>query len=153
MWVPPEDVDPVVLHAPTRKSMAVFGAVRVDDGRLVSCWIDTFNAQTFEVFLTQLVRHKRKGRTMLVIVDNARWHHAQALQPWLKEHCKALRLDFLPPYSPDLNPIERVWKLTRRLCTHNRYFPTLDELVQTVGDKFRQWNTSNDTLRRLCAIT
>lgn len=152
MWVPPEDVDPVVLHAPTRKSMAVFGAVRVDDGRLTSCWMDTFNAETFELFLTQLVRHKRKGRTMLVILDNARWHHAQALQPWLKEHRKQLRLDFLPPYSPDLNPIERVWKLTRRLCTHNRYFPTLDELVETIGDQFRHWNKSNETLRRLCAI-
>jgi transposase len=153
MWVPPEDVDPVVLHAPTRKSMAVFGAVRVHDGRLASCWIDTFNAETFQVFLTQLVRHKRKGRTMLVIVDNARWHHARALQPWLKEHRRTLRLDFLPPYSPDLNPIERVWKLTRRWCTHNRYFPTLDELVETIGAQFRRWNTPNETLRRLCAIT
>lgn len=152
MWVPPEDVDPVVLHAPTRKSMAVFGAVRVGDGRLTSCWMDTFNAETFQLFLTQLVRHKRKGRTMRVIVDNARWHHAQALQPWLKEHRKVLRLDFLPPYSPDLNPIERVWKLTRRLCTHNRYFPTLDQLVESIGNQFRLWNRSNETLRRLCAI-
>ena len=37
-------------------------------------------------------------------------------------------LDFLPPYSPDLNPIERVWKLTRRLCLHNVYFPKLDQV-------------------------
>ena len=36
------------------------------------------------------------------------------------------RLDFLPHYSPDLNPIERVWKVTRRLCLHNVYFPKLE---------------------------
>jgi transposase len=153
MWVPPEDVDPVVLHAPTRKSVAVFGAVRIGDGRLASCWSDIFNAATFEAFLSQLVRHKRKGRMMVVVVDNARWHRARALRPWLKEHRKVLRLDFLPPYSPDLNPVERVWKLTRRLCTHNRYFPTLDQLVETIATQLHQWTISNETLRRLCAVT
>jgi transposase len=153
MWVPPEDVDPVVLHAPTRKSMAVFGAMRVSDGRLTSFTIDSFNGDTFQVFLRQLLRHKRKGRRIVVVVDNASWHRARALQPWLREHRKSLRLDFLPPYSPDLNPIERVWKLIRRLCTHNRYFATLDELVQVVGDQLCEWGKPNQTLRRLCAIS
>jgi transposase len=153
MWIPPEDKDPVVLHAPTRKSVAVFGAVRVSDGRLVSCLMNTFNAQTFQIFLSQLVRHKRNGRTMAVVVDNAAWHKGQELRPWLEAHKNTLRLDFLPPYSPDLNPIERVWKLTRRLRTHNEYFPTLADLVETISDQFKIWYKSNETLRRLCAIT
>jgi transposase len=46
------------------------------------------------------------------------------------------RLDFLPPYSPDLNPIERVWKLTRRLCLHNVYFPKLDQVRETAERQF-----------------
>lgn len=62
-------------------------------------------------------------------------------------------LDFLPPYSPDLNPIERVWKLTRRLCLHNRYFGFLDSVVAAVEDQFAEWTKPNDPLRRLCAIT
>ncbi len=62
-------------------------------------------------------------------------------------------LDFLPSYSPDLNPIERVWKLTRRLCTHNRYFSTLDEVITAVESQFALWKIGNETLRRLCAIT
>jgi len=41
-------------------------------------------------------------------------------------------LDFLPLYSPDLNPIASVWKLTRQLCPHNVYFPKLDQLCATV---------------------
>jgi transposase len=61
-------------------------------------------------------------------------------------------LDFLPPYSPDLNPIERVWKLTRRLCTHNRYFPKLGDLIATVFERFRLWRKPNLTLHQLCAI-
>jgi transposase len=47
-----------------------------------------------------------------------------------------LALEFLPPYSPDMNPIERVWKLTRRQATHNRYFPTLDEIIIAVEKVF-----------------
>jgi transposase len=89
---------------------------------------------------------------MVVVLDNARWHRAKVLQPWLNKHRKHLRLDFLPPYSPELNAIERVWKLTRRLRTHNRYFPVLDDLVQTVFDQFESWRGPNETLRRLCAI-
>jgi len=153
MWVPPEDVDPVLLHAPTRKSVAVFGAVRSSDGQLVTRPGKTFDATSFLGFLNQLVRHRRTGRLILVIVDNARWHHAKFLTPWLNEHRHILRLDFLPPYSPDLNVIERVWKLTRRTTTHDRYFPVLDELVAAVFRQFAFWQRPNETLRRLCAIS
>jgi len=59
---------------------------------------------------------------------------------------------FLPPYSPQLNPIERVWKLLRKLWLHNRYFPTLDELVQIVDLQFTAWSRPNSVLRRLCTV-
>jgi transposase len=152
MWIPPEDTDPVVLHAPTRKSISVFGAVCVNDGRFVSRLENNFNACSFQDFLAQLIRHRRKGRKMIVIVDNARWHHANHLKPWLNKHRDVIRLDFLPPYSPDLNPVERVWKLTRRLCTHNRYFAELAELLTVLSCQFDRWKNENDTLRKLCAI-
>lgn len=152
MWVPPEDVDPFVLHAPTRKSVAAFGAVSIRDGRLITKRTERFNAVTFLGFLQEVVSHWQKGRKMLVILDNARWHHATMLRPWLKEHRSFIRLDFLPPYSPELNPMERVWKLTRRLRTHNRYFPVLEELVQAVFEQFDSWKKPNRVLQRLCAI-
>ncbi len=98
----------MLLHAPTRKQTAVFGAVCPS---------------------------------------------MRALQPWLAKHRDELRLDFLPPYSPDLNPVERVWKLTRRLCTHNVYFESLDRLVDAVREQFAMWFQTNFQLCRLCAIT
>jgi len=152
MWVPPEDVDPVVFHAPTRNNVGVYGAVCARDGQLVTRQEKTFNAETFLSFLKQLARHRRKDHIMIVILDNARWHHARLIKPWLKEHRNVLRLDFLPPYSPELNCIERLWKLTRRLCTHDRYFPDLEELTETVFLQFNSWSKPNATLRRLCAI-
>jgi transposase len=62
-------------------------------------------------------------------------------------------LQFLPPYSPELNPIERLWKLTRRLCLHHRYFAFLDSVAEAVERQFADWRNPNETLRRLCAIT
>jgi transposase len=153
MWIPPEDVDPILLHEPTRKSVAVFGAVRPADGCLLTQRSESFNAGTFLSFLQRLVRHRRRGQRMVVVVDNARWHHARLLNPWLKEHRKTIQLDFLPPYSPELNSIERVWKLTRRICTHNRYFATMEELVEIVFNQFDYWYKPNKILHRLCAIT
>lgn len=152
MWVPPEDVDPIVLHAPTRKSVAFFGAVCAGDGRWASQAAETFNAMSFQTFLSHLLRRHRPRRQMVVVVDNARWHHARQLRPWLKAHRQQLRLDFLPPYSPDLNSVERVWKLTRRLCTHNQYFAELDELLERVQEQFTSWSKTNQLLRTLCAI-
>ena len=65
---------------------------------------------------------------------------------FLRQHRRVLRLFFLPPYSPQLNPIERVWKLTRRLATHNRYFATLGELLSAVQERFALWRTPNQML-------
>ena len=61
-----------------------------------------------------------------------------------------LRSTSSPPYSPDLNPIERVWKLTRRRGLHNRYFATLEEVIVAVETEFANWTMRNETLRRLC---
>lgn len=81
-----------------------------------------FNAATFESFLKWLLRRRSRNRKMVVVLDNARYHYAKLLKPLL-ETCQAhLELLFLLPFSPQLAPIERVWKLTRRLATHNLYF-------------------------------
>lgn len=147
--IPPENTDPLLYPAPTHKSVAVFGAVCPVDGRLVTHPAKTFNAETFQAFLGILIRHARSDRKMIVVADNARHQHAAVFQPWLHRLCFQLQLDFLPPYSPDLNSIERIWKLTRRLCTHNRCFPELEELVEAVFTRFRLWSKPNLLLHQL----
>jgi transposase len=152
MWVPPEEKDPIVRHAPTRKSIALFGAVASSNGKMITMSATIFNAETFLLFLKQLVRSKKRGKTIVLILDNARYHHALMIQPWLKKNSAKIRLLFLPPYSPDLNNIERVWKLTRRICTHNRYFSTIDQLLTVVNKQMKIWRKPNETLRKLCCI-
>lgn len=152
MWFPPEQKDPVVMQAPTRKSTAYFGGVRVNDGTFVCCQFDIFDAASFKVFLENLLKLRGRGKKALIILDNARYHHAEELSEWLEKQRQRIELLFLPPYRPDLNPIERVWKLTRRLCTHNRYFETLEDLVAIVEKQFIAWCRPNEVLRKLCAI-
>jgi hypothetical protein len=106
MWVPPEDKDPILLHAPTRKSVACFGAVNLRTGQFVRRICKVFNALTFQCFLTQLLRYRRRGRRMILILDNARYHHAVILTSFLHQHAAYMKLRFLAPYSPQLAPIE-----------------------------------------------
>jgi transposase len=154
LWIPPEVEDPVVLHHPTRKSIGYFGAVRLRDGKFLFHREPTcFNAITTWDFLQKLRRCScRAGRRVVVITDNAKYHHARLHADWRAEQKPKFTLNYLPPYSPDLNPIERVWKLTRRLCLHNHYFPTLEAVVETVEEQFTAWVKPNETLRRLCCV-
>jgi transposase len=89
---------------------------------------------------------------MVLILDNASYHHARLHEPWREAHAERISLEFLPAYSPELNPIERVWKFTRRRCLHNRYFPQLERVIETVEWEFAGWARHSDSLRRLCAI-
>lgn len=152
MWVPPEVKDPVLLHAPTRKSVACFGAVSLSSGKFVRSMCAKFDALTFEAFLKKLLRHRSSGKRMVVVLDNAKYHHAVLLAPLLRKYRKVLTLLFLPPYSPQLAPIERVWKLARRMATHNRFFATLDDVLAAIDICFDRWRKPNSVLRRLCGI-
>ncbi len=141
-----------MLHAPTRQSIACFGAVNLGTGKFIHSFSDPFDAQTFRTFLGQLLRHRSRSKRMVVILDNARYHHARLLKEFLEKHHRTLTLLFLPPYSPQLAPVERVWKLARRIATHNQHFPDLPTLISAVSGCFRGWRNANATLQRLCCI-
>lgn len=154
MWIPPECKHPVVLQHPTRKSVGYFGAIRLSDGKFAYRREQkVFNAETFWVFMKKLRQiSSHTGRRVLVLTDNARYHHAKLHLAWRNKCDSKFSLMFLPPYSPELNPIERVWKLARRLAIHNRYFEQIDQVSEAVESVFFAWKHPNETLKKLCAI-
>jgi hypothetical protein len=154
MWVPKEVKEPILNHHPTRKSVGYFGAVHLGSGRMMFRREQgKFNALTFWEFMKQLCRRARRtGKKIVLLVDNARYHHAKLHKEWRATHKKYIELLYLPPYSPDLNPIERLWKLTRRICVHNRYFSELSQVMNVVEGQFVKWAKPNDTVGKLCAI-
>jgi transposase len=152
MWVPPEIKNPVVFQEPNRKKQSLFGSVNTQDGRFVYNFNTIFNAETFLEHLKQIIQYKAKNKKILLILDNARYHHAVLIQPWLEKNKRKIELLFLPPYSPELNPSELIWKVIRYSGTHNRYFPTLESLFEVLILKFEQWAQPNDELVKLCTV-
>ena len=147
-WYPPEDHDPMVLQEPNRKGISVFGAVGVSDGRLITKITERYNALTFLVFLSLV--HGRFPES-IIVMDNALYHHAGIITDYA--FLTGIDLLFLPPYSPELNPIERVWKVVKKHATHNRYFQLLSDLKGALSDEFNRHFKPNEELRKLCVIT
>ena len=86
-----------------------------------------FSGATFLSFLKEVVRRSRRRKTFLII-DNGPCHNLDAVgKQWLAEHRHRIELFRLPPYSPEFNPIEGVWKVTKKRTTHNRFYNTTDE--------------------------
>ena len=124
-----------------RKTSHVYGAIALDDARFHFAFADVFNAYTFLCFLKRLVRHYR--RKVMLIIDNAPCHNLDADgKAWLAANLHRIELHRLPPYSPELNAIEGVWKVTRRTTTHNRYFDTPAERDAALIDTFVRFQQS-----------
>jgi len=85
------------------------------------------NAMRFRRFLCRLKREMPADK-ILLICDNASFHKAKWLTEWAETHKGWLRLEFLPAYSPDFNPIERLWRWIKSEHPHNRCWKSLTEL-------------------------
>ena len=144
----PEDFDPIVLQEPTREGISVLGSLDAMSGSLITKITDSYNALTFMEFLTDI---PTGGKETHFVLDNAKYHHATVIREFVEKYPDII-LEFLPPCSPELNAIERVWKLIRKMGTHNRYFPSIGNLVYSLNEQFSTYRTPNDTLKRLCAI-
>jgi len=105
-----------------------------------------FNAETYLSFLEHLARcYRRRGA--ILVQDNASYHKDKDVWAWFRKNRHWLEVHQLPPYSPELNPAERLWQHTRKKGTHNRYFATLDELTATLTRVFGEIQTTPDIIR------
>lgn len=154
MWIPPQEKEPVLVHYLGRKSEDCFGAVRIRDGKFGYRREEKmFDGNSYFSFLKQLKRESRHGDHRIILrLDHARDHHSRVHKEWRTSRDKKFHGEFLPPYSPDLNLIERVWKMTRHLGVHKTYFPTFLEVILAVEKPFDPWMTPNDTLKNLCKV-
>jgi transposase len=89
-------------------------------------------------------KHKR----VVILIDNAPWHRGKAIDGAMRDN-PHLEFKRLPSYSPQLNPIERFWKLLRRRATHNRLFDTLADLKASIRASLCYYQTMRDRVRTL----
>jgi putative transposase len=132
-----------------RERKTIFGAVNPDTGDLVERVEDKGNTASFFRFLCNCVK-KNEGKKVYMVLDNVRFHHAKRLHPILEKYKERIELVFLPPYSPDLNPIERVWWLMRKQITHNRWVKSMEQRI----DDFEAWcqNVNKKQIISVCNL-
>ena len=128
------------FYVPTygqRNTQHVYGAVGIHCGRFIYHFADTCNASTHRDFLEMLIR-KFYPQKIFLVEDNAKYHKNPDTWSWFDAHHKEIEPWFLPPYSPEFNPMESVWGYTRREGTHNNFFPNTDALIDSIKTIFRR---------------
>lgn len=153
--------EPKVRSYPGRRNVAYSGFVRPDTGKLWTTNPGWFNFETTIESFREFIRCNplAGGKRYCIVLDNAPWHKKakRLIQDESNEEYADIRAmaDFisLPPYSPDLNPIEQVWRITRKERTHNRFFPNLEALTEAVNSFFDSLSVPNDKLRNLCSFS
>jgi len=79
-------------------------------------------------------------RRVVLLIDNAPWHRGTPINEAMREN-PHLEFKRLPSYSPQLNPIERFWKVLRRRATHNRLFDAISDLKTSIRASLSYFQT------------
>lgn len=128
----------------------LIGSLDYETGEVLCIERETYDAQAFLEFL-QTIRAHYSGKKITIVLDNARIHHATLIQPFLEDHRDQLELVFLPPYSPQLNLIEGLWKWLKASVINNVFFPNVQKIKLAVRGFIQAINKDKATvIDRLC---
>ena len=107
-----------------------------------------FNGESYVEFLTQLLAYY-KGKIVL-IEDGAPYHGSLVVKEFKTANAARLTIETLPAFSPDYNPIEKLWKNTKKDSTHLKYFKTFEDLHASVIKTFETY--MQDASKVLCVM-
>ena len=124
----------------------LFGAVNPLTGDSVALIAPTVNTFVMNAHLRMIGKHVGCERHVVLVMDQAGWHVSKALKVSAN-----ITLLLLPPYSPELNPIERLWHWLREHQLSNRIYIDYDDLFES---GCRAWNTlTPERLKTICATS
>ena len=131
----------VFIKAPAgRKRFNVLGALNAVTHELIAVQNDTYiNAQTVCDLLVRIAKSAGEMPITLVL-DNARYQKC----PIVRELAEKLTIEllYLPPYSPNLNLIERLWKFVKKKCLYSKYYAEFSEFKRAITDCLNQTHTT-----------
>ena len=130
-----------------RARLNINGAVNAETLQVIARNDETINAQSTIALFKMLEKKHRKAETIYVIADNARYYRNSAVQEYLES--SRIKLIFLPPYSPNLNLIERLWKYFRKKILYNKYYETFSEFKEKAMAFFANIKQHKAVLRTL----
>jgi DDE superfamily endonuclease len=142
-WAPP-GMRPDVPSQIVREYTYAFAAVAPHSGAMVSLMLPVANASAMSLFLDELAA-RHAGERLLVVLDGAGWHIANELR--VPESMRLLRL---PPYSPQLNPVESLWDELREKWFQNTVFADLGGLEDRLVEGLRSLEDSPALVGSVC---
>nr|BAD18133.1 transposase B of IS642 [Halalkalibacterium halodurans] len=132
------------------QGVKLIGTLNYETGDVLCVEEERYDAEAFLRFLQKVLKHYPTGKIVMVL-DNARIHHAKLIEPFLRNHQHRLELVFLPPYSPELNLIEGLWKWLRSDVINNLFYSSVKEIRRNVQAFIRELNDSpRKVIDRLC---
>jgi putative transposase len=122
-WAPPKN-RPTVPSQRIRQYKTVYGAVSALDGDSIFLVLDKSDSENMNMFLKALAE-KFPDDLILLCVDNASWHKSKKLNV---PH--NIQFFYLPPRTPEMNPIEIVWREIRKIGFKNKVFDSIAAVVE-----------------------
>ena len=124
-----------------REYRYVYGAVEPLTGENCFVVMPYCNTDCMNIFLEELSNTFPRDKIVLAC-DGAAWHKSKTLK--IPEN---IELIFIPPYTPEMNPIEQIWKEIRKIGFKNEVFQTLQKVVDRLCDTI--CSLSNDTIKSI----
>jgi transposase len=135
-----------------RKRRNVLGAYNAVTRKLLTVVNDSYINSVSVCEMLRLLRRSHSGQAITVILDNAAYQRAKFVQDLAKK--LDITLLYLPPYSPNLNLIERLWKFVKKQSLNNRYYETfadfkmgIDDCLRNIDKQYKMQIASLMTLR------
>lgn len=122
----------------------IFGAACPSTGESVGLVLPSSNTEAMNLHLQAISERVAQNKHAVVIVDNAGWHHAGELQKFSN-----ITLMYLPPYSPELNPQEQVWRQMRERYLANRCYKDYDDIVEAACSAWNNITSDKDAVKQL----
>ncbi len=144
VWAP-RGTRPRALRDHRRSSVYLFGAVCPERGVGAAVVLPLVNVEAMNVHLAEISRRVTVGAHAVLVLDQAGWHTSPKLR--VPENISLLPL---PPYAPELNPVEQVWAYLRANFLSHRVWNSYNAIVDACCDA---WNTLMNMPQRLASIT
>jgi transposase len=142
---------PVVPTSGVRKGYKVFGLLDYFTGRFFYQGQEgRLDTAAYVAFLRRVLAQTTER--LVLIQDGARYHTSKAAQAFFAQHHERLTVFQLPSYSPDYNPIEKLWKQVKQQDTHLHYFPTFEALTAKVEQALLKFAQAPQTILSLCGL-
>jgi len=119
-----------------RQRININGLLNLETKELLYIEDERINSQTMIASLKQVLEKQTKGK-IHIILDNARYYHSFVVKDFLAENPR-IALHFLPPYSPNLNIIERLWHILKQNVVYNKFYLKFQDFKQATDSFFEK---------------